>query len=440
MSRKGKDVGWSAAELDVVREFYPKEPVRAVAARLPGRTRDAVIHAARSLGIKGPRSWTAADDAALRAEWGKVRTWDLAKRIGRSPSALKQRAVKLGLDSDRYYTAADLALVRELYPTHTAAQIAERVHGTARAALSIYRIAERIGLRKAPHWTDEERDRVRVACAAGGTDRDIAARLNLTREQVTHVRNRLGIPRDAAAVRAAARRAVANQGRTLGVSNGGQLRAYGYRRFARANGWPEDLPPRAVQVLNVLAEHGPKTKRELAEAIGMPTTQIGGNGYPTFLKASARSSTMKGHGSYTALLVARGFVARHRRSAGPGSGARGGKLPDLYLLTPAAIAWREQHGTGERGGDRERGGEEAGVQPADAGRGAGEDAGGAGHGGVGRSAPGGGAQCDHARGGDRDHGEAGRDGEGRRPGGDEVRPRLPDRGVPAGAPRVRRPG
>lgn len=365
MSRTGRDAPWTEAELDVVRRYYRTEPVAAVAARLPGRTVDAVRHAAKRVGVKSARTWTPEDDAALRAGWGVERTADLSRRLGRGPTALKQRAVRLGLAADRHYTPADLETVRSMYATRTAAEIATAVHGTPRAAKSVYRMAARLGLRKIAQWSPEEVERVRGALAEGGTDAAVAARLGLTREQVTHVRNRLGLPRDEGAVRAARRRAVRTQFARLGVRSGGELRALGYRRYAAENGWPEDLPPRAVQILNVLAERGPQTKRELAAAIGMATGQTGCNGSPMFLKASARSATMHGHASYTALLAARGLVLRQRRSAGPGSGVRGGKLPDLYSLSPAAITWRDEHVGRERA--RERGAERPGDRADEAG-------------------------------------------------------------------------
>jgi hypothetical protein len=406
VSRKGLDSAWTDPELEVVRTHYPTLPVAEVAALLPGRTVEAVRHAAKRVGVKCARSWSPADDEVLRASWGKVNTGALAKRLGRSPSALKQRAGRLTLDAERCYTDAEKQVVRDLYATHTAAQIAERVHGNARCALAIYRLAAKLGLRKCAHWSPEEMARVGAAVAQGGTDAAVAVRLNLTREQVTHIRNRLKLPRNDADVLEARRGAVRTQYAALGVKNGGELRALAYRNFARANGWPEDLPPRAVQILNVLAGRGPTTRRQLAEAIGMPTDQVGRNGYPMYLKASAHSSTMRGHGSYTSLLLALNLITELRRAGGPGSGKQGARLPSLYSLTPEAIAHHQEHC--HVGDERDQ----AGVLAAAAVGRAGADPG-AGDRPLGGRDDERGPRRPPGRGHHRDRGQAGREGEGR---------------------------
>src|SRR5262245_46463650 len=104
MSRKGQDIHWSPKELAIVARDYPRMPVVAVAAQLPGRSVDAVKHAAKRVRVHGPRKWTEEDDEKLRAGWGRTRSQTLSREIGRSPSALKQRAIKLGLSANRYYT------------------------------------------------------------------------------------------------------------------------------------------------------------------------------------------------------------------------------------------------------------------------------------------------------------------------------------------------
>lgn len=336
MSRAGTDTAWSAAELDVVRRLYPTTPVGEIAHQL-GRSEDAVRHAAKRVGVKAARTWTTADDAALAAAWGKVRSQDLARTLKRSPSAIRQRAIKLGLDAGRQYTDAERALVRELYPTHTAAQIAERVLGTGKAAKAVYRLAFALGLSKQPHLPDEVLAAVRRECAAGGTDAAVARRLGLTREQVTHVRNRLGIPRDEAAVLAARRAGVKTQYARLGVRTAGELRALAYREFARENGWPEDLRPREVQILNALAARGvPMTAPELAAAIGANTAERHRTGKRRILLSGNGPG-----GTYTASLARRGLVVNLGRLAAV-AGRGKGRSRCLFTLGPAALAILEE--------------------------------------------------------------------------------------------------
>lgn len=289
--------------------------------------------------------WTAAADAILRDKWGVVATRALADELGRTMSAVKQRARKLGMFHRRRFSAEEVQLVRDLYPTHTAAQVAERLYGKGRAAKAIFCLAKRLGLRKWPCHPPEIIERVRQLHAEGLNDYEIAAKIpGFSRDQVHAIRyERLKLPANAEAVLAARRRGVKTQYARLGIASAGDLRALSYRRFAGRNGWPEDLPPRAVQILNILAEQGPKTAEDLAAAIGVKTDDRNCvTGYRRFLKCSSHSSLVQGHGTYTGLLQSRGLIVRQHRSLGPGCGTRGGRIPGLYMLTPAAIAIREE--------------------------------------------------------------------------------------------------
>lgn len=290
-------------------------------------------------------SWTPELDQVLRDKWGVVPTRGLAEELGRSMLAIKQRARKIGLRNRRRFTPDEVQLVKDLYPTHTAAQIAKRLYGTGRSAKAIFTLAKRLGLRKWPSHAPEVIDRVRELHAEGLNDYEIAARMpGFTRDQVHSIRyERLKLPMNEASIAEARRRAVKTQYTRLGVANGGELRALAYRNFAVNNGWPDDLPPRAVQILNILAEQGPKTSPELAAAIGTKTDARNSvTGYRQHLKCSSHSPLVRGHGTYTGLLQSRGLIVRQNRSLGPGCGTRGGRIPGLYMLTPAAVAIREE--------------------------------------------------------------------------------------------------
>jgi hypothetical protein len=324
---------WTAVEDRILRELYARTPVDDIAQRL-GRSIHQVRHRAKRLGIQTWRMWTAADRARLRKAWGKMRTRDLARVLGRTPGAVKQQAMKMGLDSERYYTPEEIALLRKLYPTHTAAQIAERIHGTAKAALAIFRMAATLGLRKWPHWEPEVLERVRALHAKGLNDAQIGERMGLTRDKVHHIRYaRLKLPMNVEAVKQAGRRAVAKQLATLGIKSGGELRQWAYRKYARENGWPEDLRPRAVQILNLLAVRGPMSRPELVEALGLrwKAENCGRNNL----------ASNDPEGSYLAHLRARGLVLYIRRSRK--TGQRGlGRLHGLYMLTAKAVAILER--------------------------------------------------------------------------------------------------
>lgn len=293
----------------------------------------------------GKPFWTPKRDAVLRELWGTIPTADLARRLGVSESAVKSRARKrLGLPPRRErWTPAMDARLRELYPAATAAAVARAV---GRSEKAVHQRAKLLRLVKHPHWPAAVVDRVRALNARGLCDRAVAERMpdvfaagDAGRDAVKHIRQRHGLPFHPDAD--AKRRAVENQRKTLGIRRGGDLRALGHARYARANGWPADLPVRAVQVLNVLCERGPMTARGLAEAVGASLTRKNSvGGQAVYLACSATSRLCRGHGTYTGLLKARGLIFATRRSFGPGGGQ--GRHVTTYTITAKAIALREE--------------------------------------------------------------------------------------------------
>jgi len=294
--------------------------------------------------------WTPERDAVLRA--GRLAGDDMttvATRLGVTVLAAKCRAVRIGAIVKFRWTPADDARLREMYPTHTAVQIGEAL------GVPFWRVVNRVGvlgLSKHPHWPAAVVDRVKVLNAGGKCDREIHELMADVFKpgpagfyQVKSIRRQYGLPyvKD----RDAKRRSVEHQRKTLGVGVGGGLRKYGHRRFAGRSGWPEDLPPRCVQILNVLCERGPMTALQLAEAIGAATDKRNSvHGGRRLLTCSAASCG--GHGTYTGLLKARGLVMHTRRSGGPGAGKRGAHLPGVYSVTARAILLRQEILDGRR--------------------------------------------------------------------------------------------
>lgn len=244
----------------------------------------------------------------------------------------------------RFWTPAEDARLRELYPTHTADGCAAALGRPVRA---VYHRARKIGLDKHPHWPAGVVERARQLNAEGHPDRVIAERMadvfgagQKAVYAVKNLRQTHGWPHHYDLE--GKRRAVARQRKTLGVRNGGELRALAYRRYAARCGWPDDLPPRAVQILNVLATKGPKTGAQLAAALGVRTKRNSVHGGPVHLPCSANSALCRGHGTYTGLLIARGLIVGLRRSGGLGSGKGGARRPNLYTLTPHAVRVRQE--------------------------------------------------------------------------------------------------
>lgn len=213
------------------------------------------------------RAWTDREIAFLQQRHGEMPLLKIAELLGRSPSSTYQLAARLGLVTHRRRTPAER----------------ERLEAQIR------------------RWHARER-----------SDAEIAAKIGAAREWVSEVRRRMGLPAHGQSARFR-RRVAANtrrQCRAAGVRSLAEIRLASFRRRAREAGWPEDLRPRAVQILEVLYQRGPMTRRQIAEAIGMPW------------KGSRKSlASNDPQGSYLAHLQARGLVVRLGRVVkGKGSG------------------------------------------------------------------------------------------------------------------------
>jgi hypothetical protein len=223
--------------------------------------------------------WQQHEDDLLRAQYTAMPAPVLAKQLGRTASMVRSRAYVLGLVKPHHDIAAIKALICELNPQ-------------------------------------------------GYSDTDIAAQYtrqhgrHVTRETIRDHRQGLGLPNNAfnERHRAKTKEATQRQLDRAGLKSIGMLRSRAFARFAARNGWPADLRPRAVQILNLLYEQGPKTRREIAEAIGMPW------------KGSRKSLVSNDpEGSYLAHLIARGLVIQLGRIV---KGKGRGKSVHKYALPP----------------------------------------------------------------------------------------------------------
>jgi len=97
---------WSPDEDELLRRAYAESTSLIVLAARLGRTKHSLKWRAEYLELQGKHgkkagwrgeTWTDADLALLRAEFGKTPSKELAKKLGRSPSAMITRAHVLGL-------------------------------------------------------------------------------------------------------------------------------------------------------------------------------------------------------------------------------------------------------------------------------------------------------------------------------------------------------
>lgn len=169
---------------------------------------------------------------------------------------------------------------------------------------------------RTPQQREQLKAFIREKHSLGWPDAEIARvfQPKTSREWISEVRRSMGLPCNALSEYRInkIREKTKEQIEKAGVKSLANIRTLAFREYARRNGWPEDLRPRAVQILNVLYQRGPMTRREIADAIGMPW------------KGSRKSLVSNDpEGSYLANLAKRGLVIvlhRARKIHGQGKG------------------------------------------------------------------------------------------------------------------------
>jgi hypothetical protein len=108
--------------------------------------------------------------------------------------------------------------------------------------------------------------------------------------------------------------------RRCGCASLAEVRSKAFGDFAVRQGWPADIRPRGVQILTLLYQQGPHTRRQICDKIGMRW------------KGSRQSLTSNDReGSYLAHLIARGLVVQLPRMV---KGRGRGKSVHLYAIAP----------------------------------------------------------------------------------------------------------
>lgn len=203
----------------------------------------------------------------------------------------------------RFWTDSERATLRRLYGHTSTAVIAAKL---GRSERSVYHQAGVMGLMTPAHrMSDATAKRLIELCEQGYCNRCIGRQIGFCRQEVRRWRKRLDAkPLNAKAMSRTCKTCIESvraktqrQCEAAGVESLGNVRALAFRRYARECGWPEDLRPRAVQILNFLRDNGPSTREAIAAGIGMPW--IGS-------RRSLKSSDPEG--SYLANLMGRGLV------------------------------------------------------------------------------------------------------------------------------------
>jgi hypothetical protein len=194
----------------------------------------------------------------------------------------------------------------------------------------VYFVRKKIGLTKriAPHGPEFEAF-IREKHATGHSDTEIAAAWSklhrgfrpTDRHLVSERREKLklGSNKFSERQRNLIAQKTRRQLRRAGLRSMADLRIRSHRDFAIRSGWPTDLLHRQVQMLNALWDRGPMTRREIADAIGMPWKT----------PSNSLVCAQLPEGTYLANLITRGLVVNLGRKVG-GNGR--GKNVCLYSL------------------------------------------------------------------------------------------------------------
>lgn len=273
------------------------------------------------------KPWTTSDEQLLREQYGKVPTAQIASAMGRTVKSVTSRAKVLKIRTRELLTPEQIERIRQLHGTMTARQIAQSI---GRSLSAVHNACHRLALGRGTRVFHGEAFAafVREKHALGWSDTAIAAAYGerigrvVDRHSVTRWRDKLGLPSvlHSEHQRNQVREKTAEQLKAAGVASLAELRGQVFRERAAAAGWPEDLRPRAVQILNALWERGPMTRMQIAEAIGMPW------------KGSRKSLTSNDpEGSYLAHLMSRGLVIVMKRAAKV-TGQGKGRSQNVYSL------------------------------------------------------------------------------------------------------------
>ena len=226
------------------------------------------------------------------------------------------------------FTDEQKQVIRSNYQTMPAAEIGKLI---GRSTRSVYCAAKNMGLSepirpRRPDWKEV----VQSMVAQGFSQAEIGKALGMKRESARDILKSLGLKTNGQKSEHGRKRVAEKtrqQCEKAGASSLTEIQKRAFRQFAIDNGWPEDIRPRAVHILEALCRHGGLTRRQICEEIGMPWKGA---------RKSLRSNDPEG--SYLANLQARGLVIRSPRLPPQRSGRRKqvGCGVHLYVLSPLA--------------------------------------------------------------------------------------------------------
>ena len=190
---------WTDEEIDILKQYYPVEPVDDVIKRLPRpRTRQNVYSKASTLNIKGysPNEWSDEELTILKEKYGKVSSEELYLEFNKRHSklAIRTKAQRLGYQTDPFWTEQEentlinnyssqpFEVLQSLFPNKT--------------EWSIRHHARKLGL-KSKQYLDEKYSEEQINYIKNNwlilTDEQMADELNKSPAGIMAQRNKMGL-------------------------------------------------------------------------------------------------------------------------------------------------------------------------------------------------------------------------------------------------------
>lgn len=231
-----------------------------------------------------PRDWTAAEKAFVRKHLGTMKRREIAARLNRSYSSVCCFVQSAGFAVRRQWTEEEKRLVIEGAKAKlTSAQIAARLGRRSRDGVEAMR--KKLGLSRGLVLGEALMNYIRDRHAEQWSDMEIVEGWNklhpdrrtggISRECVSRRRRTMGLPhnRFADRLRNRVRAKTAEQLKAAGLKSLAELHRTVIQKRIADMGWPSDLTMREAQILSLIWEKGPQTKRAIAQALGMRVHQ-----------------------------------------------------------------------------------------------------------------------------------------------------------------------
>lgn len=150
---------WDESDVAVVLEHYGKLPVEDIQVMLStARTRDAIVHKARALGLtKRKQNFTTDEDDFLQEVYPEGTKEEILERLpGRTWSSITSRASRLAVLRRDEWTSPEDGILTNHYGTKSDDELMEMLPG--RTEYSIRTRANRLGIKKESMWNEVEDD------------------------------------------------------------------------------------------------------------------------------------------------------------------------------------------------------------------------------------------------------------------------------------------